>query len=400
MKFGFMKISCWLVLGAMVATSATAQNNTNTAPAPLPPIPAPATAAPAPAPAAAPAPDLGAISAPATTNAPEKKVAHKKKKHSAPKSEAKKTPFTEPSIALNPGPAEVTVSNLNLRGQAGLKGEFISHVNKGDTVTVLSEITLDKHKADEPAQWAKIALPSSVEVWVNSQFVDSATKTVKSKKLNLRAGPGENFSVLGVLEKGDVVNVTGEKNGWSKIDAPTNSYAFVAAMYLNQAGGGLAAGATPPPSAETQPMPAPTPTPVAEQQPIAPAGGAPEMAQNPPPAPAPAPAPAPDNTAAAAAAMTDTNMANVDTNLPPPPPRIATHEGFVRHVKSLIEPTAYELYDPKTDVDIDYLYTTSTNLDLSRYNNLHIIVTGEEGMVERWPKTPLMTIQKIQVLDK
>ena len=36
------------------------------------------------------------------------------------------------------------------------------------------------------------------------------------------------------------------------------------------------------------------------------------------------------------------------------------------------------------DRAINYLYTTSTNLDLSRYNGMRIIVTGEEGLAERW----------------
>ena len=72
------------------------------------------------------------------------------------------------TVALVPGPAEVTVDNLNVRGQAGLKGEVMAHLKKGDTVTVLSQINLDKHKANEPSQWAKIALPASTKVWVQS----------------------------------------------------------------------------------------------------------------------------------------------------------------------------------------------------------------------------------------
>ena len=76
-----------------------------------------------------------------------------------------------------------------------------------------------------------------------------------------------------------------------------------------------------------------------------------------------------------------------------------THEGFVRHVASVIEPTAYELYDTNTLTAIDYLYTTTTNLDLSRYNGLHIIVTGEEGLAARWNETPVLTIQRILVVS-
>jgi hypothetical protein len=78
---------------------------------------------------------------------------------------------------------------------------------------------------------------------------------------------------------------------------------------------------------------------------------------------------------------------------------VVTHEGVVRHVTSVIAPTAYELYDPNTGVSINYLYTTATNLDLGRYDGLRIIVTGQEGLAERWTETPVLTIQRILVVS-
>ena len=104
-----------------------------------------------------------------------------------------------------PGPAEVTVSNLVVRGQAGLQGEVVAHLFKGDAVTVLSQINLDKHVADEPARWAKIAYPTNAPVWVSAKYIDATNNAVLAKKLNLRAGPGENFSVVGVIERGATV---------------------------------------------------------------------------------------------------------------------------------------------------------------------------------------------------
>jgi hypothetical protein len=38
-------------------------------------------------------------------------------------------------------------------------------------------------------------------------------------------------------------------------------------------------------------------------------------------------------------------------------------------------------------------------LDLSRYKGLHIVVTGEEGLDRRWRNTPVITIQRILVLE-
>jgi uncharacterized protein YgiM (DUF1202 family) len=260
-------------------------------------------------------------------------------------------------VTLVPGPATVDAKSINVRGQAGLKGEVVAHLTNGDIVTVLGQLNLDKHHAGEPAQWAKIALPTSTHVWVNAEFIDTTNKTVLPKKLNLRAGPGENYSVLGVAERGTPVSEITTKGKWMQIDPPANAYAFVAAMYLKQEAPANVA-ANPVPPTET------TPTAVPEPQPMAPEPAQPV----------------------------------IDTNAPPPP-RVVTHEGVVGPVASIIAPTAYKLYDPDTYQTIDYLYTTATNLDLSRYVNMRIVVTGEEGLDERWKGTPVITIESIRVID-
>ncbi|MGD1087327.1 MAG: SH3 domain-containing protein [Verrucomicrobiota bacterium] len=333
-----MKMNCWLMLGATLATSAIAQDNTNT----LPPIPAPITSP----------TDTMSATEPAVvdTNAPavQPKPRHVKHRHRKPAAVAS-APITEPTVTLVPGPATVGVKNVNVRGQAGLRGEVVAHLNQGDAVTVLDQMNLDKHKAGEPAQWAKIALPANTHVWVFASFIDASGKTVLPKKLNLRAGPGENYSVLGVIEHGTSVTEITTKGKWMQIDPPPNAYAFVAAMYLTQE----AVAASPAPVATT-PVPAP-----------------PQMAPAPPPP-------------------------VVETT---PATRVVTHEGVVGPVASIVAPTAYKLFDPDTYQTIDYLYTTETNLDLSRYNNMRIVVTGEEALDERWKDTPVLTVESIQVID-
>jgi SH3-like domain-containing protein len=121
----------------------------------------------------------------------------KLKENSPVKLAEKNASETALAVPLIAGPATVAADNVNLRGQAGLQGEVVGHVKKGDTVTVLAEITLDKPKAGEPAQWAKISLPAGEKVWINSKYLDPASKVVTATKLNLRGGPGENYSVLG-----------------------------------------------------------------------------------------------------------------------------------------------------------------------------------------------------------
>jgi uncharacterized protein YgiM (DUF1202 family) len=371
-----MKTNCWLILGTMIAAGAIAQD-TNA----LPPIPAPVTS-----PTAEVAPASGAVD----TNAPAVATVKHRKRAALKK-------LAEPTVTLAPGPAEVAVTNLNVRGQAGLKGEFITHVTKGDIVTVLDQINLDKHRADEPAQWAKIALPTNAFVWVRAQFIDEPNKVVLPKKLNLRSGPSEDYSVLGVIERGTPVSEIVTKDGWTQIEPPTNAYAFVAAMYLSQASSGNLA-TNPAPSAETE-TPVTTNN-VAEPQPIVtepPTNAAPVQDTN-----SIATNAVPEAVDTNAPTTVETNppaTAVVDTNLPPPPPRIVSHEGVVGFTLGPITPTDFKLYDPDTMQIVDYLYTTAKDLDLKRYINMRIIVTGVESLDERWPNTPVITIQRIQVLD-
>jgi uncharacterized protein YgiM (DUF1202 family) len=339
-----MMKTIWTILGTLMAASLFAQNNPNTLPAVPPPVSSPAAES---APAAAPAPATPAAKPPAK---------HIRKHHVVKHSPAVK----EPTVTLSPGPAQVSASELTVRGQAGLKGEAVAHLTKGDTVNILEQINLEHHAADEPSQWAKISFPTNGHVWVMAKYVNHGT--VSTKKLNLRAGPGENFSVVGVVDQGTTVNEIETKGAWEKIEPPANAYAFVAAKFLTQEAMPPAAVASNPEAPEA----APTPTQVQPPQ---------QIITTPPPQQAP---PQP----------------------PQPTVRIVQHEGVVGPVGSVIAPTAYKLYDPKTSLDIDFLYPTSPDQDLSKLVDDEVIVTGEEGVDARWPNTPVIAIQNVQVLGK
>src|SRR5262249_18539605 len=146
------------------------------------------------------------------------------------------------------------------------------------TVAVLEEVVNKKSGPDEPSAWAKIILPASAHAWVNTSFIDS-NKTVVPKKLKLRGGPGENYSVLGMLKKGDQVKEVSVKGDWTQIEAPAEASAFVAAMYLKQEPGG----STPPPAEPVTPTPVTEPPTVAAaptEPPATPPSEAPSTATN------------------------------------------------------------------------------------------------------------------------
>jgi uncharacterized protein YgiM (DUF1202 family) len=365
-----MKMNCWLLFGAMLSTSVLAQQVTNAPPGA--PIVTPEAAAPA----------------AAGTNAP----AAKNHKSTPPKKAAKKKPAAAElrTVPLVPGPAVVEAHNVNVRGQAKLKSEIVSRLTNGQPVTVIEEITQNNSGPDEPSAWAKIALPPSAHVWVNTAYLDPTNKTVLPKKLNLRSGPAERFSVIGTLQRGDSVKEVGTKGAWSEIEAPANAFAFVAAQYLKQEPAGTLASAPAQPAATTTEPPT-TPSTVNEPPPIA----APPT--EPPATPTPAATEAVTN-AATEVASTPTEPTTPPAD-EPPPKRVVQREGLVRGTFSIQAPTKFALISPDNGRTIDYLYTTSPNLDLRRYKGLRIIVTGEEGLEERWGNTPVITIQKIQVLE-
>jgi uncharacterized protein YgiM (DUF1202 family) len=362
-----MKMNCWLVFGMMLSTSLLAQQVTN-------------------APPAAPIENAAPAASATSTNAPENPPAKAPKKKSGAKKKKAKQPAANKDAAaqlktvpLVPGLATVEANHVNVRGQPKLNSEVVTRLSKGDTVTVIEEIIRNNSGPDEPSAWAKVYLPTNAHVWLNTAYIDPTNKTVLPKRLNLRSGPGENYSVLGRLVHGDTVTEKGTKGDWTEIEAPTNAYAFMAAQYLRQE----AAAATEPPPATTA---------VSEAPAIAAAPTEP-----PPTTPLAETAPA---TNAVTENVAGTNA--VPETAPveePPPKRIVDREGMVRGTFSVQAPTHFELVSPDNGRTIDYLYTTSPNLDLRRYKGLRIIVTGEESLEERWGNTPVITIQKIQVLE-
>jgi uncharacterized protein YgiM (DUF1202 family) len=365
-----MKKKLWTIFAATISASLLAQDASNSAPVMQAPPPVPAAPEPA---VTTPPPAAPAVETPAPATTPAPKPAAPKKKTAAKKPAAKK-PFVElKTVPLVPGPAVVSANHVNVRSKAGLVGEVVTRMSNGTPVTVVEEIHLTKSGPEEPSAWAKILLPADTKVWLKSSYLD-ATKTVTAKTLNLRAGPGEAYGVVGTLKKGDVVQEIQVKGEWTQIQAPTNAYAFMAAQYLKQ---------------EEAPVVAATPT--------EPAPPATTLTETPGVAPAPTEPPATPEMPAAGIGEAPTNAAPVVEE--PPPPRIVQREGIVRSAFSIQAPTRFELISPDNHKTINYLYPPTPNLDLTRYKGLHIIVTGEEGLDERWKNTPVITIQQIKVID-
>ena len=81
-----------------------------------------------------------------------------------------------------------------------------------------------------------------------------------------------------------------------------------------------------------------------------------------------------------------------------PTERIVSREGSVGDTASIQAPTYFQLESLDDGKVIDYLYTTSPNLVLEHWRGKKVLVQGIESLDERWPSTPVLTIEKIQIV--
>ena len=288
-----------------------------------------------------------------------------------------------------------------------MKSEVVLRLNKGDRVTVLEEISVKKPPAGEPDKWLKIALPKDVPVWANSQFIDAATKTVKATRLNLRSGPGENYSVLGRLEKGAAIQEVERKGEWIRLQAPADTHAFVAACLVHRdATTPPTAVAAIPPSVTPPPVkPPPATPPLAEVTPATPSNQVavvtPPTEVAPPPietVPAPV-ATTPEATAPQLPVAVTEPVPGAEAVPAPaeePPKRTVTREGVVKRSLSIQAPTEFMLESVDSRRTINYLYSPSSNIFLLDFKGQRVRVSGEEGLVDRWPKTPVLTVDTLK----
>lgn len=325
----------------------------------------------------------GTAPTPPTAKTPTKKKAAAKPAKTVKAPVGKNSAAIEKPIVLSPGAATVSGNNVNVRGKASFSGEVFTKLKSGDAVTVIEQVIVEKPKAGEPAQWAKIAYPAGAHVWVHSSYVDG-NKTVKPKKLNVRTGPGENYSIVGVIEHGAAVKEISAKGNWIEIEAPASAFGYVAASYLHQA----PSAATVPPVVVIAPPEPPTTTTTVPPAPEVASTTTSVTATNPATEPAPVPAPDAVNAGAPPAVIEEIEV-----------PRFVAHEGIVRGTVSIQAPTKYGLYSLENDKLINYLYSPTARLEMSRYYNSHVIVSGQEGLDERWKNTPVLTIQRIQVIQ-
>jgi N-acetylmuramoyl-L-alanine amidase len=73
--------------------------------------------------------------------------------------------------------------------------------------------------------WLKILLPKQAFLYVNKDYVDLTSNekgigVINAANVNLRAGAGTRYSIIGQISKPEQVSIISEDNGWYKIEPP------------------------------------------------------------------------------------------------------------------------------------------------------------------------------------
>jgi hypothetical protein len=300
-----------------------------------------------------------------------------------------------------------------VRSRPSLKGEVVTRLERGQRVLVFEEGLPPLLAGDTVTEWVRIELPAGARVWVAAEYVDPAGGVVLARLLNVRAGPSEDYAVLGRVARGAKLSVVGGTNGWLEVLAPPGLSGYVAAHLLEPS----------PPRPAPSPEPAaPEPTPPPRE--AAPAGAAPPQespapktppAETPPatvppgpaadpevppasetprhPAPATLPPPAPSPTTPPPVADAAAEPAAL-----PPARRVVQREGIVRATRSIQAPTWYELRGTDTGARLNYLLPADPGPDLRPFRGKRVRVTGEEFLDAGWA-TPLLRVEKILLTE-
>ncbi len=142
--------------------------------------------------------------------------------------------------------AVVKSDRVNLRARPAMDSEVVAQANTGERLPVAGILE----------EWIEVTPPDAVDVWAHRDFIKDGTSTVKS--LNLRAGPGINYSIVGTLNRGEAVQVRGQFGEWLSV-APDRATVWVSKEFVDVVTPIRSDGTAPVPVSEPAPPAAPAP---------------------------------------------------------------------------------------------------------------------------------------------
>jgi SH3-like domain-containing protein len=253
--------------------------------------------------------------------------------------------------------ARVKSDRVNLRARAD------------STAEVVAQATLDERLQVMEVQdtWVQVVPPERIDLWVHRDFVKDGLSV--GDKVNVRAGAGINFSVVGQYARGERIEVRGQFGEWLKV-APSNSGLWVSRDLVD-----LVYPARPPESA---------PLPVLEPVPAAPLPAAPVPPASEPDAPTSTLSsvavriPSPLDDVPAVAAPRDLKLVPLEGQ-----GRVVQREGELKSAPfSFGRPSKFRLARREGNQYVTICYLRGNSKQLDSLLNERLIVRGREYWVQ------------------
>lgn len=117
-------------------------------------------------------------------------------------------------------------------------------VRAGDNVNFENLCALSKSDSvrvvDRRYSWFKILLPKKAFLYVNKDYVnltadEKGIGIINATNVNLRAGAGTRYAIIGQVSKPEKVSILSEDNGWYKIEPPYGTTGWVLSSQITLA---------------------------------------------------------------------------------------------------------------------------------------------------------------------
>ena len=104
-----------------------------------------------------------------------------------------------------------------------------AEIKAGDNENFENICTLKKSDSikivDKRYSWYKVLLPRKAHLYISKDYVDLTSDErgigiVNASNVNLRAGPGTRYSILGQVSQPEKLYIVSEENDWYKIEPP------------------------------------------------------------------------------------------------------------------------------------------------------------------------------------
>jgi len=109
-----------------------------------------------------------------------------------------------------------------VRAGDNINYENLCALSKAETVKIIGK----------RYSWYKILLPRKACLYISRDYVDLTSDEkgvgiVKAVNVNLRAGPGTKYTIVGQISKPEKVSVLSEDTGWYKIEPPYGTAGWI-----------------------------------------------------------------------------------------------------------------------------------------------------------------------------